>query len=59
MDNRPFPSELSPEEQRSRAAMYREMAATARTRDVQEALLELARRYEELANEKAATPSPV
>jgi hypothetical protein len=41
-----------------RAAKYRELAATARTRDVQGALLELARRYEEMAKEKLSALSP-
>ena len=58
MDRRPFPSELTPEEQRTRAATYREMAVTATTADIREALLGLARRYEEMANEKAAVPAP-
>jgi hypothetical protein len=58
MSRRPLPSELTAEEQRMRAAKYRELAATARTRDVQGALLELARRYEEMAKEKLSALSP-
>ena len=58
MDRRPLPSELTPEEQRMRAQLYREMALTATTSDVRQALLDLARRFDELSNEKAAVPSP-
>jgi hypothetical protein len=56
MDRRPFPSELTPDEQRKRAAMYREMAVTATTADIRDALLGLAQRFEEMANEKAEVP---
>ena len=40
MRHRPLPSELTAGEQRMRAALYREMAATATTRDIQGALLD-------------------
>lgn len=46
---RPLPSELSIGELRMRAAYYREMAATATTAAVRDALLRLADRYERLA----------
>jgi hypothetical protein len=52
-ERRPLPSELSSEEQRMRAAQYRLLAATARTADTQDALLRLAREYEELAAGRA------
>jgi hypothetical protein len=48
-ERRPLPSELTPEEQRLRAAQFRQMAAAARTADTQGALLRLALKYEELA----------
>jgi hypothetical protein len=47
--HRPWPSELTPEEQRMRAAQYRQLAATARTADTQDALLRLAQQYEQMA----------
>jgi hypothetical protein len=52
MRRRPLPSELTAEEQRMQAARYCEMAATATTLDIQGALLELARQYEEMATAK-------
>lgn len=45
-------SERTPEELRQRAEQYRQMAATARTADVQDALLMLAERYEGLAKDR-------
>ncbi len=52
--SRPLPSELTPEEQRMRAAQYRMLAATARTAETQGALLRLAQQYEELAAQQTA-----
>jgi hypothetical protein len=48
MEKRKLPSELTPNECRARAAYYRAMAATATTRDVRDALIRLAERYERL-----------
>jgi hypothetical protein len=43
----------TPDELRQQAEQFRQMAATARTADVQETLLELADRYEGLADQRA------
>jgi hypothetical protein len=49
MARRPLPSELTPTELLARGAEYRAMAATASSKDVRNALIRLAERYEELA----------
>jgi hypothetical protein len=49
MEKRKLPSALTPNECHARAAYYRAMAATATTRDVRDALIRLAERYEALA----------
>ena len=53
-DDWPLPSELSIVELQYRAAMYADMAATARTQGTEEALLRLAERYRRMAAESEA-----
>jgi hypothetical protein len=50
MEERKLPSELSQTECRVRASYYREMAATATTASVRDALIRLAERYERLVS---------
>ena len=54
MDSSPLSSELTLAEQRMLAAQYRQMAEIATVPDVREAMLRLARRYEEMASQQAA-----
>jgi hypothetical protein len=49
MQPHPHPSELTCQEQRMRAVQYRQMAATASTTTIRDALIRLAEGYERIA----------
>ena len=56
IEARPLPSEMTPEEARMRTVQFRQLAEAASARDIRDALLKQAKRYESMAPEQS-TPA--